>query len=324
MKIVYSRHYDIGFFGLERLHPFDSRKYSRAWRCLRRKFGRRVNRLRATPSRPVSRDKLLHVHTADYLDDLRKPGYVAAALELPIVRKLPPSVIDLCVLRPMRWGVTGSMLAAEEAIRVGLAVNLSGGYHHAKPDEGEGFCVYGDVALAVDTLRRAGRLDDHARVAHIDLDAHLGNGICHMFHKDPRVFMLDAYNHTIYPCYDSVALERVDCPVPLHAGWTSEEYLGALKDKLPGFLNSIHSSQPIDLAIYNAGTDVYEHDAIGNLNVTAEHILERDMFVIEQLRDRKIPVMMVLSGGYSRQSYQLVFATVSELVKRYGDLHGGD
>ena len=316
MKIVYSRHYDMGFFGLERLHPFDSRKYSRVWRCLKREFGLQLRELHVKPDRPVSREELLRVHSAKYLEQLRSPKYVASALELPIVAKLPHFIIDRCILRPMRWGTMGSMLAVREAINDGVAVNLSGGYHHAKPNQGEGFCIYADIALAVDAARQQGRLGDNARVAYIDTDAHQGNGVCHTFLDDRRVFIFDMYNHTNYPCYDHIAQARIDCHVRVHAGHTSDEYMEALSDALPGFLDSINREQPIELAIYNAGTDVFEGDAMGNLNVMAEHILQRDLFVIGQLRQRNIPVAMLLSGGYSCESYRHVFATVKSLVDR--------
>lgn len=318
MKIVYSPHYDIGFFGLERLHPFDSRKYSRAWRCLQREFGSRLREMHLKPDRPVSRDELLRVHSAKYLEQLRSPKYVAAALELPIVARLPRFVIDRCILRPMRWGTRGSILAVQEAIRDGVAVNLSGGYHHAKPDGGEGFCIYADIALAVDAARQQGLIGENARVAYIDTDAHQGNGVCHTFLDDKRVFIFDMYNYTIYPCYDHVAQSRVDCHVRVHAGHTSDEYMKALSDTLPGFLDSISRTQPIELAIYNAGTDVFEGDALGNLNVTAEHILQRDLFVVAELRQRNIPVAMLLSGGYSSESYKLVFASVKAILDRFG------
>lgn len=317
MRIVYSRHYDIGFFGLERWHPFDSRKYSHAWRCLRRNFGRRLNRLLVTPRRPVTRDELLRVHGARYLDSLRDPATVAAALELPPVARLPAFVIDYCVLRPMRWGVAGSVIAAQQAMKCGLAVNLSGGYHHAKPNGGEGFCVYNDIAFAVAMLRDEGTLAVDSRVAYIDLDAHLGNGVGHMFMDDSSVFMFDMYNKTIYP-YDPDAEDRVDCKIGAHAGWSSDEYIHTLTDKLPTFLQAIHDGEtPVEFAIYNAGTDVFEGDSLGNLNVTAAHVLERDLFVIEQLLSRNIPTVMLLSGGYSRESHRLVFETVRGLVDRY-------
>ena len=115
-RIVYSRHYNIGFYGLERLHPFDSRKYGRAWKLLRRHFGSSLSKLHVKPKRGASRDELTLVHSAEYLLRLRDPKYVASALEVPPVQRLPSWAIDWHVLRPMRWATRGTILAATNAL----------------------------------------------------------------------------------------------------------------------------------------------------------------------------------------------------------------
>ena len=83
-------------------------------------------------------------------------------------------------------------------------------------------------------------------------------------------------------------------------------------------MDSVGQSEPVRLAVYNAGTDVYEGDPLGLLNVSAEHVQQRDLYVVEQLRQREIPVVMLLSGGYSRRSYQLVFNSVDQFLRRFG------
>ena len=93
-RIVYSRNYNIGFYGLERLHPFDSRKYGRAWRLLRPHFGSSLSKLHVKPRRGASRDELELVHSDQYLARLRNPNYVAGALEVPPIRHLPSWAID--------------------------------------------------------------------------------------------------------------------------------------------------------------------------------------------------------------------------------------
>lgn len=218
----------------------------------------------------------------------------------------------------MRWAVAGSLVAAREALDTGLAVNLSGGYHHAKPDRGEGFCVFNDIAYLIHALRTDGRLAATDRVAYVDLDAHQGNGVSHHFRTDNRVFMYDAFNPGIYPAYDRTARDRIDCPIPLPFHCTGSEYLRRLTESLPGFLDSIMRTGRVGLAVYNAGTDVFEGDALGGLRLAAADVLARDLFVIGQLRSRAIPVVMLLSGGYSRESYRLVANTAVELLRRYG------
>ncbi len=198
-RIIYSRHYNIGFYGIERLHPFDSRKYARAWKLLRRHFGSALHQLRVTPKRPANLDELSLIHTAEYLTKLRNPKYVAGALEIPQIQQLPGWAIDWHVLRPMRWATRGTIIAAQESLIHGFAVNLSGGYHHAKPHHGEGFSIYADVGIAVASLRKDKLIAETDRVIHIDADAHQGNGICHTFMNDNRVFLFDIFNSRIYP-----------------------------------------------------------------------------------------------------------------------------
>jgi histone deacetylase 11 len=318
LRIVYSRKYNIGFFGLERLHPFDSRKYGRAYRVLRKHFGARLKSLTVSAPYPITREELLDVHAEYYLDSLRRPAVVARALELAPLRKLPAWLIDWCVLRPMRWATMGTVEATMQALAYGLAVNLGGGYHHAKPAAGEGFCVYADVAAAVHQMRNSEELSaEEDRVAHIDLDAHQGNGVAYCFKNDPRVFLFDMYNEGIYPAGDRAALDRVDLPVPLRPGCDGDSYLRILRDDLPRFLDSVGRSRRLALAVYNAGTDVYEGDPLGRLGLSAGQILERDLFVIDLLRRRGVPTVMVLSGGYHHDSYRLVAETVKHLIERY-------
>ena len=320
MRLVYTRRYNIGFLGLERLHPFDARKYGRAWHAVGREARRSRDRAWVGVPRPASLADLAAVHDPAYLDRLGDPKVLAVALELPVVRRLPGWAVRWAVLRPMRWAVAGSLVAAREALGTGLAVNLSGGYHHAKPDHGEGFCVFNDVAYLVHGLRAEGRLSADDRVVYIDLDAHQGNGVCHHFRSDRRVFIYDAFNPRIYPSYDHDARDRIDYPVPLPAQCTGAEYLRLLELTVPGFLDSVGRSARVGLAVYNAGTDVFVCDALGFLNLTAADVLARDLYVIDQLRSRGIPVVMLLSGGYCRESYRLVANTVVELLRRYGNV----
>ena len=315
-RIVYDRRYNIGLLGLERLHPFDSHKYGRAWAELRRRFGRRVEQLHVSPPRAVNQEELLRVHTPAYLDRLRDAKFVARVLELPPLAMLPGRIVDFAVLRRMRWAAMGTIVAAREAMAHGLSVNLAGGYHHASPDHGHGFSAYADVGLAVDDLRRGGTLGDSDAVVYVDLDAHQGNGVCRTFADDPRVLIYDQYNGRIFPG-DDVARQRIDCDVPLRHGCPEPDYFAALTTNLPPFLDSATRAGGVRLAVYNAGTDVYAGDQLGGMNVSAAGVLERDRFVLDQLIGRHIPTLIVLSGGYSRESYRLVAAMVGHVVERW-------
>lgn len=310
-RIVYSPNYDIGFFGLERLHPFDSRKYGRAWAALREEFGRRLRNDHVAPEKPAGRDDLGSVHLGAYLDGpLRSPAYLARALEVPPIARVPGWLTDWRVLRPMRWATAGTVRAAREALRTGMAFNLSGGYHHASRDRGEGFCVYADVGVAVTLLRDEGRLGADDRVVYIDLDAHQGNGVARVFADDPRVFLFDVYNELIYP-RDAHARRRIDCDLPIPPGCDDGRYLPLIRAELPRFLDAVSRARRPALAIYNAGTDIFGGDPLGYLRVSAEGVLARDQFVLAQLTERHIPWVTLPSGGYTRESYQLIARTVA-------------
>jgi histone deacetylase 11 len=316
--LVYSRSYDIGLLGLEHLHPFDSHKYSRAWKLLRRRFGRALEAWSVSPEREISRGELASVHAARYLQqDLRSSAYLARALELPFIGALPTWLIDRAVLRPMRRATMGTLLAARAALDSGsFAINLAGGFHHACADRGEGFCVYADVGVAVQMLRASGELGHDDQLLYIDLDAHQGNGVARIFADDPTVALFDMYNADIYP-RDAVARRRVDRDLPLGDGCSEELYLATLEQHLPDFVTRWSRGRRPRLAIYNAGTDVFFDDSLGGLTLSTTAVLRRDRYVAELLREAGIPWVMVLSGGYSRQSYQLVAASVGEFLERW-------
>jgi len=304
---------------MQRLHPFDSRKYGRAWRALLAKFGPALKQFWVKPPRSVRRSELLAVHTDAYLRRLRNSQFIAGIVEVPPLKSVPAWLLDWLILRPMRWATMGTLIAAQGALRHGLAINLAGGYHHARPDHGHGFSVYADVGFAIASLRRDGQLAEADRIVYVDLDAHQGDGICRTFADDSRIFIYDQYNRDIFPM-DVEAQRRIDCDVPMESGFDDEQYLGALRERLPGFLDSVTRNGNLKLGIYNAGTDIYVDDQLGKLRVSAAGVLERAEFVLQELITRRIPTMVLLSGGYSAQSYRLVAAMVEYVLRGWGSL----
>jgi len=88
-----------------------------------------------------------------------------------------------------------------------------------------------------------------------------------------------------------------------------------LQNILPKMLAD--SARPA-IVFYNAGTDVYFKDILGGLALTENGILERDAYVVNTLVQAGIPVVMVLSGGYTRESHKLIAESVSYLIQSYG------
>lgn len=318
MSIVYSTHYNMGLFGLEKLHPFDTKKFARAWSLLQLELGSNLAGWHVEVDRPITDEELLAVHSADHLLRMRDPHALAKAFEVPAVSLLPLSLIDSGFLIPMRWATRGSLIAARQALCHGLSINLGGGFHHAKPDRAEGFCLFSDIALIVAQLRADGSIQEESRIAYVDLDAHQGNGVCHQFLQDARTFIFDVYNEDIYPTSDQVARDRIDCKVPVPIGCEGDYYLGQLKSRLPVFLDSITRSGNVALAIYTAGTDVFAGDDLGLMALSAADVLERDQFVVDQLRQRQLPTVMLLGGGYTSESHRLVAKSITAILRQHG------
>ena len=313
-KLVYSPGYDIRFLGFEKLHPFDSCKYSRTWKSLLATFGEHLKSIHIQPELAITVEKLRAVHTDAYLQKLKQARYVAKVLALPELGFLPQCVLEKHVLKAMKLATTGTVLAAYAAFAHGSAINLSGGYHHASRDRGEGFCVYSDIAIAIAMLRQTGTLQPEDNVLIVDLDAHQGNGLERIFFQDQYVHIFDMYNEEIYP-QDWWAKEWIDYKLPLKNGTRDRAYLDQLKEYLPLFLKGINQPK---IAFYNAGTDIFEGDPLGGMNVSEQGVLERDRYVFHTFTAAAIPWVMVLSGGYTRQSYQLVANAVTDVLQTSG------
>jgi histone deacetylase 11 len=265
----------------------------------------------------VSEDDILLVHTSNYgLHQVYQIDYLAQILEIPLLAAMGKMIsakeLSEKILNPMKWAVAGTIKAAELALSCGIAVNMSGGYHHASRSKGEGFCVFSDIAIAIEKLRKMGILRPRKdKIAIIDLDAHQGNGLERIFSDDSDVRIMDMYNADIYP-QDWTAKSFIDLDVPLSIGTSDPEYLSQLKLKLVEFIKSFDFHPKI--AFYNAGTDIYCQDSIGGLNISKDGVFERDRFVLSFLAQQKIPCVMVLSGGYTTESYSLISRTLFHLI----------
>jgi acetoin utilization deacetylase AcuC-like enzyme len=231
---------------------------------------------------PLPRAVLELVHDGEYLDKLESSSLSAAE-----VRRLGLQWSEALWMRS-RLASAGTLLAARVALQTGLAGNLAGGTHHAFADHGEGFCVLNDVAIAIAKLREE-RLIERAAV--VDLDVHQGNGTAAIFDGVDDVFTFSMHGERNYPAVKM----RSSLDVPLRNGMGDGEYLDTLRARLPGVLDAAGA----DLAFYLAGVDVAAGDRYGKLGLTAEGIRERDRFVIETVRGRSVPLVIVPAGGYA-------------------------
>jgi acetoin utilization deacetylase AcuC-like enzyme len=261
---------------------------------------------------PATDHDILLVHNQQYVEKLNA-GTLSQreelALEVPYSAEL---------VRAFWLAAGGSILAAEWSLKDGVAINIGGGFHHAFPDHGEGFCMIHDVAVAIRRLQR----DEKIRTAMtVDCDVHQGNGTAAIFSgvrvpSDPLpsattsaisparparnrsaqagdVFTISLHQENNYPPVKPPSSIDVDLP----DGIGDDDYLGWLDNALSSGLRQFEP----DLLCYIAGADPYREDQLGGLNLTIEGLKKRDELVFRVARARQIPVMVTYAGGYARK-----------------------
>ena len=232
---------------------------------------------------PAPDTDLLRVHTTGYLHKIRTVilDHVEA-LKLGL-----PAGEDL--LARSRLEVAGTLAAADAALIDGLACNLAGGTHHAFADQGLGYCVLNDVAVAI---RRLQVNRPALRVAVIDTDAHQGNGTHGIFADDPRVFTYSIHVGRNYPAMKTPGC--LDVPLPRHV--TGSDYL----EQLESTLSSAVDDFAPDLVFWIAGADPHENDRFGQMKLTDADMETRDRHVIDVIASRRLPTAILYGGGYNR------------------------
>ncbi|MBI4463633.1 MAG: histone deacetylase [Acidobacteria bacterium] len=287
---MYSDRYDLNLGS----HVFPSAKY----RLVREKLlelgvARAEDFVEPQPAR--DHDVLL-VHTAEWVEKL-KTGTLSP---LEIYRMEVPYSPEL--VEAVWLSAGGSILAGRRAVSDGIAVNIGGGFHHAFPEHGEGFCVLNDVAIAIRKLQAEGTIQ---RAMTVDLDVHHGNGTAFIFARDDSVFTFSMHQANNYP------LEKPESDLDIHLpdGCEDEAYLHLLRENLHHALSVF----PPDLIFYLAGADPYREDQLGGLSLTREGLQERDRIVFAMARERNVPVAAVLAGGYARNVGDTVAIHVSTI-----------
>ena len=231
--------------------------------------------------REPSREDLLLAHDASWVDKVisgRMSLEDETLLELPFTAE---------VALAHRLQAEGTILACRHALEGGVGLHAGGGSHHAFRDHGEGFCVLNDIAVGILKMRQEGRI---RRAAVIDLDVHQGNGTASIFSGDLEVFTFSMHQDAIYP----PVKERSSFDVGLAAGMEDEEYLRLLREHLP----RVFAHRP-ELVVYQAGVDCWEKDLLGGLKLTEAGLSARDELIYKECRQRQLPVVVTLGGGYS-------------------------
>ena len=309
IALVHAPSYDIDLGGLEQIHPFDVHKYSKIRQQLVRD-GVVAEAAFLVPEE-LRPDEILLVHTPDFLASLGDAQRVAGYLEFPVLGMLPPGIIDQGIIRAFRHSSGGTILAAREALRRSLAINLGGGYHHASPSHGDGFCVFADVPIALRVLQREGRL---RRAMIVDLDVHQGDGSILCCREDASIFTFSMHEGNLYP----IPKQKGSLDLELEAHTGDERYLELLARHLPVALDSFRP----ELLMLIAGCDTLAGDPLAHLAMSPEGIARRDAYVIDECRQRGIAVAMLLGGGYSPEAWQVQYRSIRQILSRYGTTAG--
>jgi len=302
-KLIYSDEYYLPIGQ----HVFPAEKYRRVHRQL-------IESGVADPSdfvttQPASDQEILLVHTPQYVEKL-KTGTLSARDEMELEVPYSPELVHAFWL-----AAGGSILAAQYALKDGVAVNVGGGFHHAFPDHGEGFCMIHDVAVAIRRMQRDGKIRTAMTV---DCDVHHGNGTAAIFAgtraiseslpssgsavlgrkplmraHDGDVFTISLHQENNYPAQKPPSSIDVDLP----DGIGDDDYLAWLDNALSSGLRQFTP----ELICYIAGADPYREDQLGGLALTIEGLKKRDELVFKVAKARKIPVMITYAGGYAQK-----------------------
>ena len=237
---------------------------------------------------PCSVETLKEAHTEDYINKIKNK-----TLDKNEIRKIGFPLVDSVVRRSF-IATGGTVLATKLALNYGIACNTAGGSHHATSNEGAGFCVFNDVAVAAKYLTTRGLAN---RILIIDLDVHQGNGNSEIFKNDNQVFTFSMHAKTNYPAKKSVS----DLDIELEENLEDREYINILKNNLK-YLNE----EEFDFVFYIAGVDIHYNDRLGKLKISDNGIFERDELVIDNFFSNKIPICGVLGGGYNEDFNKLV------------------
>ena len=284
IPIVYDMRYQRGVFGV----PMDPLRGDKIVGALE-EAGLLHRQLLFEP-RPASLQNLLRVHTPEYLQAVQEPETLTRILGVEVPSREVEATLD-----QQRLMAGGTIQATRLALRTGgVAVHLGGGFHHAMPDAGLGFCVFNDVAVAIRRLRGRGFAEP---VLVVDLDLHDGNGTRHIFADDPTVHTFSIHND-----HWGVTEAVASTAIALGADVTDRRFLDVLREALPPVVEAVRPG----LVVYLAGTDPAGDDPIGNWKLTAAGLLERDRFVTSLVREdgRACPMVVVLAGGYGRRAWQ--------------------
>lgn len=237
----------------------------------------------------IAIEALKTVHQSGYVDN-----FINGKLSNKEIRRIGMPWSEQFVKRTLT-AVGGTVLTGQLAIEHGLALNLTGGYHHAFSEFGSGFCVFNDIVLSAKEMLKHNGID---RVLAFDCDVHQGDGTAQLCANDDSIYTVSLHCEKNFPARK----QDSNIDFPLAKGMSDDEYLHTVECALTLAFNC---AVP-DAVIYDAGVDIHECDDLGNLQISTEGVFQRDKLVFDMCKSKGVPVAAVIGGGYQRNIADLV------------------
>jgi acetoin utilization deacetylase AcuC-like enzyme len=248
---------------------------------------------------PIRREDIARVHEDGFLKRWWSPeGFLEETLKAYDCQFVASSAA--APLEDLRESILRQVSATYTAIEMALEDSfcfyLGGGMHHARKSFGSGFCPLNDIVIALKRAQSTGLIKT-ALV--IDTDAHHGDGTAEVTDNDESISTLSIHMAQGWPFDSELPRVSSDVDLPIKKG---EE--GIYLEQLGKGLKSLEYKN-FDCVIVVAGADPHEHDELKSteeLKLTKEQMLARDMMVYKWCREREIPQLWLMAGGYGEQA----------------------
>ena len=247
------------------------------------------------PPSPASDDDLLQVHTAPYLNQLKKfTGSGGGYLDFDTFTS--PKSYEIAKLAA-GGAITASRLVFEGGDFAYSMARPPG--HHATTDSAMGFCLINNLAVALEYMREKHGLQ---KFIILDFDAHYGNGTAEIFYQDPHVFYISIHQdpHTIFPGKGFIEEtgsrmgKGYNLNIPMPPGSATSDYIYILEKILEPVIRKFKA----DFYFLDVGFDGHQEDPLSSLQ------LDDDFYPWIACYMQKLTPQMVLilEGGYSKDA----------------------
>lgn len=291
MKIAFSEKLSLLHLGED--HPMRGDRYEKAIQ----RFKELALKFETVEFPMATEEEIALFHTIDYINRVReisRRGWPDISPDTPGFRG---------IYEAAAWSVGATLEAVRIALEEGKSVNLAGGWHHALPETGRGFCIFSDTGVAIQWLRRQGK-----KVMIIDYDAHHGDGIQRVFGRERDVITVSFHQdpNTLYPYVTGHVKEthptNINVPLPPLSG--ENELVYAFSEIIPPI---VEREKP-EFVIVEMGVDGHCSCYVANLAISKGGYRRVAEILRESVIKEGIPVVLVGGGGFVYPHYAEAWA----------------